>query len=137
MASGSPRYELTVVDKFHASHVLSCHKGKCGRLHGHTYRVELLFSSWKIDEKSHMVADFSTIKDIFRGVKKRYFDHHHLNDTLGQTDPTAEWIAMFIYQEMQERIRDHIDDCLLPEYISLERVTVWETENNAASFSMV
>ena len=134
MASGSPRYELIVVDKFHASHRLSCHKGKCGRDHGHTYRVEFLFLSPEIGASSHMVVDFSVIKAMFREIKKTYFDHHNLNNTMEEPDPTAEYIAQFIYRKMELAMMDATSE--FPQHITLEKVTVWETENNAASFSM-
>lgn len=76
-----------------ASHVIPDHPGKCGRLHGHTYRFEVWLSG-PVAGGDGMLVDFYEIK---RQIDA--WDHRHLNDMVDFV-PTAELLAA----EMQRRI---------------------------------
>lgn len=69
---------------------------KCGNLHGHTYTVEVEFSSEDLDEYGFVVdfGDLAPIKQLIDGA----FDHRCLNDVVPEGyNPTAENLASMIY----------------------------------------
>jgi len=85
---------LGVTDHIDCAHVLPGHP-KCGRLHGHTYRIEV-----EIDgpaEGGGMVLDFADLKAQVRTVLGR-FDHRHWNDFLEL--PTVENICAHLASEL-------------------------------------
>jgi 6-pyruvoyltetrahydropterin/6-carboxytetrahydropterin synthase len=60
---------------------------KCGQLHGHTYRIEVVVEGELADG---MVLDFADLKTQLRGILGRY-DHRHWNDFMEY--PTVENIC--------------------------------------------
>ena len=68
-----------VMRQFEASfaHTLKDHKGKCKRLHGHNYMIELEFSSPFLGEANYpnMLMDFGDIKDIYKEHIEDLYDH--------------------------------------------------------------
>jgi 6-pyruvoyltetrahydropterin/6-carboxytetrahydropterin synthase len=77
---------LGVTDHIDCAHVLPGHP-KCGRLHGHTYRVEVVVEG---EMKDGMVLDFADLKNRIRSVLSRY-DHRHWNEFVDY--PTVENIC--------------------------------------------
>jgi len=88
-------------DQFHAAHHIAGHP-KCGKTHGHTYRVEVIVPAERC-------FDFAEIKVALKQVLM-LFDHKDLGDC------TCEEIAAEIFRTMQY-------------HIPVVRVTVWETES--------
>ena len=86
---------------------------KCGRLHGHSFRVELHLSG-ELDPHLAWVVDFADVKAVFKPVLDR-LDHHYLNDIPGLENPTSERITMWIWDQVKP---------LLPQ---LSQVVVHET----------
>ncbi len=78
-------------------HVPAGHK--CGRLHGHSYRV-ILGLEGPLDPRQGWVQDYGEVKTAFRPLLER-FDHHHLNEIPGLENPTAEMLAVYIYRELK------------------------------------
>lgn len=76
---------------FDAAHTLPLHEGKCTRLHGHTYKVELGLLV-PIDEETGMGIDMGRISDFLRRQVQGKFDHYNLNDKMNRPT-TAENIA--------------------------------------------
>lgn len=76
-----------------SSHIIPGHPGKCGRLHGHTYRFEVWLSG-PVAADDGMVVDFFNVKEMIDE-----WDHIHLNDVVSYT-PTAELLAA----DMQRRL---------------------------------
>ncbi len=72
---------------------------KCGRLHGHSYRV-ILGLEGDLDARLGWVQDFGEIKAAFAPVLAR-LDHVCLNDVPGLENPTAENLAIHIYDELK------------------------------------
>ncbi len=87
--------------KFEAAHRLpnAPHGHKCGRLHGHSYRVELVCEG-QIDPNTGWLLDFSEIKQVFEPLWLR-LDHHYLNEIDGLENPTAENLARWIWQGLK------------------------------------
>ena len=93
---------------------------KCGRLHGHTYTVELALEG-ELDPEMGWIVDFGEIKAAFKPLEKQ-LDHHCLNDIEGLENPTAEVMARWIYERLK------------PELPQLADVTVQETANTASVY---
>jgi len=93
---------------------------KCHRLHGHSFRVELICTG-RPDPHSGILIDFAEIKEAFRPCYDM-LDHHYLNEVEGLENPTSEQIARWIW----ERVK--------PQLPPLSQVTVHETCTCACEF---
>lgn len=118
-----PKWTLHTKFKFDAAHLIEGYDGKCGRMHGHTYKVHISAESEQLNPSQYlktadMVCDFQELKWAAEDAEKGGLDHGVLNELI-EVNPTAERIAEFIYEETKSRI---------PSGIKL-KVTVWETEN--------
>lgn len=89
-------------------------------MHGHSYRVELQLEG-PVDPHSGFVVDFFDIEHAFGGLLKR-LDHHCLNEVEGLENPTAENIAIWIW----DRTR--------PDLPQLASVRVYETSDCWAEY---
>src|SRR5262245_24784995 len=95
--------ELMKEFTFEASHRLPRHKGKCARLHGHSWKFRI-YCEGKIDPHTHMVVDFYDMGQVGKKIVE-LLDHKHLgvNDFLDASDPTIvrsipiEWRVHFDY----------------------------------------
>jgi 6-pyruvoyltetrahydropterin/6-carboxytetrahydropterin synthase len=114
--------KITQAFNFEAAHRLPNvgEKHRCHRLHGHSYRVELRLEG-AVDPASGFVADFFDIEDAF-GPLRETLDHHYLNEIGGLENPTAEVIAVWIF----DRIR--------PKLPQLASVKVFETPDCWAEY---
>lgn len=109
---------------FEASHILNglTPGHKCGRMHGHNYKVFVTLKSYKLDDCG-FVMDFGVISTLV----KEWFDHRHINDVLEKngikSNPTAEVIAQTILEQINRLLfsTDDIDD------VEVLRVRVYET----------
>lgn len=109
---------LTKQARFEASHVLPRQGGKCARLHGHSWTVEIEAAGYALQEsgtRSGMVMDFADIGGPLKRLVEASLDHYHLNETTGLPDPTSEALARWIYER------------LAPEIPALSAVSVRET----------
>lgn len=106
---------------FEAAHRLpNCPAGhKCGRLHGHSFQVELHLRG-PLDPQAGWVMDFADVKKAFAPLYEQ-LDHRYLNDVSGLENPTSEQIARWIWQRLK------------PALPLLTRVVVHETCTAGAS----
>src|SRR5437870_3330944 len=111
-------YTLIVRTRFEAAHDIPGYQGKCSRLHGHGYRVEVEFTGKELNEIG-MLHDFADLKDSVNAVLP---DHLYLNDVM-QVPTSAENIAKWIYDRLAERD------------LPVSAVTLWETENNGCRYT--
>jgi 6-pyruvoyltetrahydropterin/6-carboxytetrahydropterin synthase len=86
---------------------------KCGRLHGHSFRVEIHVRGSVVDSVG-WVIDFAEIKKAFQPLHEE-LDHSYLNDIDGLQNPTSENLSRWIWKR------------LTPALPSLSRVIVRET----------
>ncbi len=96
---------IYVQHRFCAAHRLPGYPGDCGRLHGHTWRVEVWVEGEPGEEG--MVVDFREIK---RQIN--LLDHGVLNDTIPV--PTAENVASYLFEQIPGCVRLRVwesDDC--------------------------
>jgi 6-pyruvoyltetrahydropterin/6-carboxytetrahydropterin synthase len=120
-------YTLTVTTDFSASHIIPGHPGKCARLHGHNWKVEISVQSQVLDELG-MAVDFADIKAQAKSVIEEV-DHRHLNDIppFDTISPTAENVSAWLYQRLTKLINK--------KNISVSAVTLWETDRSRVQYS--
>jgi len=106
--------------RFEAAHVLPFHPGKCARMHGHSYRIDVVLAGSLHDSgpACGMVADFDEISAVVKPRVVDRLDHTTLNDLI--ENPTAERIALWIW------------DAIAAELPQLAEVAVWETATACA-----
>ncbi|MBW2714019.1 MAG: 6-carboxytetrahydropterin synthase QueD [Deltaproteobacteria bacterium] len=75
---------------------------KCGRLHGHSFLVEIHVSG-PVDEHAGWVMDFGDIKEAFKPLENR-LDHNFLNEIEGLENPTSEVLARWIWRELKPQL---------------------------------
>lgn len=100
---------------FEAAHVLPHHPGKCSRLHGHSYVLDVTLEGdlQAAGPAAGMVEDFDVVARIVRAAVIDALDHRSLNELID--NPTAENIVIWIWRR------------LAPELPRLEELTLWET----------
>ena len=75
---------------------------KCRRLHGHSFRVELVCEG-EIDEETGWLIDFAEIKQAFQPFLE-LLDHQCLNEIDGLKNPTAENLARWIWTRVKPKL---------------------------------
>jgi len=110
-------WTLKVRDKFSAAHYLKEYKGKCEKVHGHTFQVEVEIAVRELD-RTGLGFDFAEIK---KSLAEALPDHTLLNEAL-PFNPSAENIARHLYG-------------VLKKTYPVKSVTVWESEDAAAAYS--
>jgi 6-pyruvoyltetrahydropterin/6-carboxytetrahydropterin synthase len=86
---------------------------KCARLHGHSFRVELVVSG-PVDPVTGWFIDFGVLYDAWKPLHDQ-LDHNYLNEIPGLENPTSEILAGWVWERLK------------PALPSLARVTVFET----------
>ena len=94
-------------------HVPAGHK--CGRLHGHSFRVEIHLDG-ELDAETGWVLDFAELKAVFQPLYDQ-LDHHYLNDIDGLDNPTSERLAVWIWDQLKPTLP------LLSEVVIFETCT--------------
>lgn len=107
--------ELVKDFRFEAAHFLpNVPEGhKCRRTHGHSFRGEVSVKG-PLDPKLGWVIDFADLRNSIDPIV-RDLDHYLLNDIAGLENPTAELLAVWIWNR------------LAPSLPNLHRVTLEET----------
>ncbi|MCI0692080.1 6-carboxytetrahydropterin synthase [candidate division KSB1 bacterium] len=88
--------KLGYIEHIDCAHFLPGHR-KCGVLHGHTYKVEVIIEG---ENKTGMILDFDKMKLIIREVLTEY-DHRSLNDFLEY--PSVENICEMLQKRFREK----------------------------------
>jgi 6-pyruvoyltetrahydropterin/6-carboxytetrahydropterin synthase len=88
---------LGITEFIDCAHFLPGHT-KCGRLHGHTYKVEVMVEG---EQRGGMIIDFNELKGRTREVLHEY-DHRNWNDVL--EFPSVENIAALLSQKLREKL---------------------------------
>ena len=119
-------YKLKVHLGFSAAHFLRDYKGKCEDLHGHNWKVEVQVKADKLNSIG-LAMDFGDLKKELKAVLEK-LDHKFLNDLdyFKEKNPSSETIAVYIYEELKERVNRY--NC------RLDYVGVWEQEGSCAIY---
>lgn len=120
-------YELTTIVDFEAAHRLPDYPGKCNRLHGHNWKVEVTVAGSELDRLG-MLIDFKELKQIVNEVIGT-LDHYYLNEIepFCRINPTAENIARYIYGELSQRLTSE-------RGLTIRQIKVWESAHSAAVY---
>jgi 6-pyruvoyltetrahydropterin/6-carboxytetrahydropterin synthase len=119
-------YELSIETGFASAHQLRGYKGKCEKLHGHNWKVQISVTAERLNEID-LAIDFHELKKIANEVVSP-LDHAFLNDIFPFTEknPSSENVAKWIYESMKKKIND--------DNIRVSAVTVWESDTASASY---
>ncbi|MDO5537254.1 MAG: 6-carboxytetrahydropterin synthase [Desulfovibrionaceae bacterium] len=132
-----------------AAHRLYEYNGQCERLHGHNYKIEITVSAENLNRLG-MVLDFGLVKKILCGALDAAWDHRTL---LYDRDPLcAEMQALLHdgaicpvpFNPTAENMATHLATVLFPAELAragltnvlVTAVTVYETDNNSATWSL-
>lgn len=101
---------------FDSAHSIEGRK-KCGRIHGHTYRLEIVVEGDLAE--NDMVIDFGELKEIVNENIINKLDHQILDDIVD--NPTAESISNWIYNRLKKSFEDRD--------VNISSVKLWEGKN--------
>ena len=107
---------ITKTFGFEAAHRLLDYKGKCERLHGHSYRLSVTLDAPV--RPDGIAFDFVDLK---RAVKERVvdvLDHRYLNDYVPKS--TAENVVVWIWDRLED--------------LPLAEISLWETESSSVTY---
>lgn len=116
-------YDISITKEFSAAHQIRGISGPCSRLHGHNWKVEVIFSCHSLD-KVGFSADFYELEALINKCIITPFDHQYLNDLppFTKTNPTCEHIALWCYEELKKEIQDNTR-------LSIMSLSLWEREH--------
>ncbi|MEM8886829.1 MAG: 6-carboxytetrahydropterin synthase [Bacteroidota bacterium] len=102
--------------------------GKCNNpnYHGHNYDLEVKIVG-EVDPRTGYVMDMKELKDLINEHILDRFDHKNLNldtEEFKSLNPTAENIAVVIYNILNEQLRDELQ----------LTIRLYETERNFVEY---
>ena len=120
-------YRIRVLSHFSGAHRLRHLHGKCEKLHGHNWKIEISVVSNRLN-KEGVVIDFNILKQKMGKVLKT-LDHTFLNNLpyFSGREPSSENIAKYIFDRLKAELKGH------PAI--LKEVTAWESETSSAAYS--
>ena len=125
-------FTLKVRDKFCAAHQLVGYPGDCAKLHGHTWKVEVIIDGACLNSLN-MLIDFRIVKGIMKEAIAPLDHAGSLNDILEVDLPTAEYLSWYLYNIIHSKLAA-LD---LPGDIKLKAVTVWESDNAGVTYDEI
>src|SRR5699024_3590747 len=130
---------------FDMAHLLDGHDGKIQNLHGHTYKLQVIVSGETENNgaKKGMVINFADLKRAVNDLIISPMDHAFIYDQSSERETkiaqllqqlnsktfalpvrsTAENLAQFIFQRLQENVGFH-----------LHSIRLWETPTSFAEY---
>ena len=94
---------------FDAAHFLTDYYGKCERMHGHTYKLQVTLEGEV--QANGLVIDFVVLKRIVKKHVLEKLDHYVLNDVI--ENPSAERVVMWIWEQLKDLptlLKEEMDD---------------------------
>ena len=122
-------FDLKITSGFSSAHALRGYQGKCENVHGHNWKVEAVVSASELNEIG-IAIDFKLLKNYLNEVLET-LDHKFINeaDFFLSVNPSAENLAMFIYNEFEKKIKS-----IKHNGIAVKSVNVYETDTSMASY---
>lgn len=119
-------FQINTTRTFAAAHQLRLPDGSLEPLHGHNWRVKVTVSSPTLDAMG-CVMDFHELEKLVDLILAP-LHNRHLNEVapfIDKLNPSAENVAFHIARSLA-----------LPGRVRLERVEVWETNENSAVYQL-
>ncbi len=149
-------FKICKMIELESGHLLSKNLDTCQFPHGHTRKVELVFTADTLDAQD-MVFDFKAVKEMM-GDFLQQFDHSlsmNSDDPMYETfkkvygeriipfpgqDPTSENMARLIYLRTRDALEKYIArgmgiDRPIRACVRLDYIRVWETSSSWAEYS--
>ena len=118
-------YEVMIKREFASAHNLRNYKGSCETLHGHNWKVDIIVETDRLD-KIGLALDFNLLKEktneIIDGLDHIYLNEH---EAFKDKNPSSENIAKYIFDSLKPT---------LDAGVKVKKVTIWETDDAAASY---
>jgi len=120
-------YTVSVQAHYDSAHFLVNYKGKCERLHGHRYVVDVAVQTAELDQAG-IAFDFVDLKRELRALADR-LDHRLLNELpeFEGVETSAENQARWFFEELRGRLPAPLSSGLL-------YARVWETPTQWAQY---
>jgi len=121
---------------------------KCFNIHGHNIQIEVTLKSKTLD-KNDMLMDFSDLKKLVMKIIDHWDHALFLNENDEEinnikncslrkfkTDPTAEVLCQFLYDEMTYLLSNEIYeiDSERATKIKVHSVSIWESSTSKATY---
>ena len=141
------KFLLTKKFRLEMAHALVGYEGKCSRLHGHSYRLEVTVECDAAALQSNgseegMGIDFGAIKEIVERVIVEPYDHSLLLHHTPQTQEVVEVLSRHFeavhaleWQPTSENILLHFASLItphIPQGVRLHSLRLHETTHNCA-----
>ena len=119
-------YELKVITQFAAAHHLRNFRGKCEKLHGHNWRIEVCLKGDKLNDTG-LLIDFKEVKEATDRILEE-LDHSYLNELpkFKDQNPSSENIAAYIFEKLSSKLNN--------SQIKVNKITAWESDFASASY---
>ncbi|MDM8215189.1 6-carboxytetrahydropterin synthase QueD [Desulfovibrio piger] len=101
-------WRLTVRDEFSAGHALRHYEGKCERLHGHNFAVELTVEGERLEPGTEILLDFKLLKLALKTTLEE-LDHRILNEVppFDDINPSSENLSRHIWSRVAQLLAEH------------------------------
>ncbi len=119
-------YRVTVSARFEAAHNLLDYAGGPEPLHGHSYKVEAVLESEKL-QRYDLTVDFLPAKQALEAIAKE-FDYRYINEhpAFAGRNTSAENLAQYFAERLES------SGAL--GWSRVAQVTVWEGPENRATY---
>ena len=120
-------YELQITTQFAAAHQLRNFRGKCEKLHGHNWRIDVFVEGEKLNDTG-LLIDFKDLKDATNRILEE-LDHSFLNELpqFKDQNPSSENIAAYVFTKLSSELNG--------TNIMVSKVTAWESDTASSSYS--
>jgi len=130
-------YELRVITYFAAAHQLRHFRGKCEKLHGHNWKIEVYIEGEELNDIG-LLIDFKDVKNATSKILEG-LDHSFLNELppfkdqnpssenpFKDQNPSSENIAAYIFRELGNELNNN--------RVKVSKVTAWESDFASATY---
>ena len=119
-------YEVKVITQFAAAHQLRDFRGKCEKLHGHNWKIEVSLAGDKLNDAG-LLIDFNELKDATNRILEE-LDHSFLNELpqFKDQNPSSENIATYVFEQLSSTLNNN--------NIKVTKVTAWESDSARATY---
>lgn len=121
-------FRMQVKTHFDAAHYLKSYVGKCSNMHGHRWDVEVCLQAHELDVRN-MLVDFVVVKAELKRLLDEKLDHCLLNESLSEPNPTAEFLAKWLFKQMEKAV--------IGWGVRLVSICVWESSDCCVEYSSV